>query len=123
MNPDKEQCVATTEAVRSLFAAYLAKDRSKAEALLADDFSFTSPWDDHIGRAQYFEKCWPHGVDFQDIRILKLIADGNEAFATYEAETEEGAVFRNTEFFHTNGTQVVSIDVYFGRTLKEGSEK
>jgi ketosteroid isomerase-like protein len=43
--------------MRAYFAAYENKDRPAMEALLSDDFTFTSPRDDHINRATYFARC------------------------------------------------------------------
>jgi ketosteroid isomerase-like protein len=43
------------ELVRRCFAAYQHKDRAAIEAILADDFHFTSPRDDHIDRREYFD--------------------------------------------------------------------
>lgn len=48
-----------TDAVRALFNAYRAQDRETAERLLADNLTFTSPQDDHIDRATYFQRCFP----------------------------------------------------------------
>lgn len=48
-----------TEIVRASFAAYVDQDREAADALLADDFVFTSPQDDHIDKATWFERCYP----------------------------------------------------------------
>ena len=45
------------EIIRSYFAAYKAKDRKRVEKLLSDDFSFTSPYDDAIDKAAYFDRC------------------------------------------------------------------
>ena len=42
---------------RSAYDAYVSKDRATIEALLADDFNFTSPLDNRIGRATYFARC------------------------------------------------------------------
>jgi ketosteroid isomerase-like protein len=50
-----------SDIIRSLFAAYQAKDR-KLEGLFAEDFIFTSPYDDAIDTATYFERCWPNSV-------------------------------------------------------------
>ena len=42
--------------VRRLFGAYQSKDRKVMEELLSDEFTFTSPYDDHIDRTAYFER-------------------------------------------------------------------
>ncbi|UCI30341.1 MULTISPECIES: hypothetical protein [unclassified Mesorhizobium] len=47
------------ESIRFYFAIYQANERDVAETVLADDFTFTSPCDDAIGRATYFARCWP----------------------------------------------------------------
>jgi len=45
---------------RTCCKAYVTKDRSAIEPLIADDFHFTSPLDNRINRATYFERCWPN---------------------------------------------------------------
>jgi len=49
-------------AVRALFKALISQDRPAAEALLDDHFHFTSPYDDAIDKATYFERCWPNST-------------------------------------------------------------
>ena len=104
----------TADVVRACFAAYRDKDRAALEALIADDFRFTSPYDDRIDRKTYFERCWPNSDRFKSSRIEKLFAQGDEAFALCKIETLSGAKFRNTEFFRVRGGQLVEVQVYFG---------
>jgi ketosteroid isomerase-like protein len=104
----------TAELVRACFEAYRTKDRAAIETLIADDFRFTSPYDDRIDRATYFERCWPNADRFKSNRIVKLCAQGDEAFALYEIETLSGAKFRNTEFFRARNGQLIEVQVYFG---------
>ena len=40
-----------TEIARASYRAYAMKDRAAIEALIADDFHFTSPLDNRIDRA------------------------------------------------------------------------
>jgi ketosteroid isomerase-like protein len=47
------------DTVRAMFDSYLRQDRDLAERLLADEFVFTSPQDDHINRPAFFERCFP----------------------------------------------------------------
>jgi hypothetical protein len=102
---------------RRYFADFVARDRRGVDELLTDDFTFSSPRDDHIGKAKYFERCWPNGDKFRDIRIVKLVTDDDEAFVLYDCETKEGETFRNTELLRFAGEKLREIDVYFGRTL------
>ena len=48
-----------SDIVRSMFAAYRSKDRLAVERVFADDFRFTSPYDDAIDKTACFERCWP----------------------------------------------------------------
>jgi ketosteroid isomerase-like protein len=48
-----------TDLVRRSFAAYMSAARADIEAILHPDFTFTSPYDDHIERHVYFARCWP----------------------------------------------------------------
>jgi hypothetical protein len=36
----------------------MSNDRKVVEDALTDDFRFTSPYDDRIDKATYFERCW-----------------------------------------------------------------
>ncbi len=42
------------------YQAYADKDRDAIEAVIADDFHFTSPLDNRIDRETYFKRCWPN---------------------------------------------------------------
>jgi hypothetical protein len=88
-----------TELIPIYFKAYETKDRSALESTLSDDFTFTSPHDDHIDRATYLERCWPNSKHTGAIHIRKLFDRGNEAFVLYDLEPDNGQPFRNTEFF------------------------
>jgi ketosteroid isomerase-like protein len=100
--------------VRRCYAAYPAHDRKAVEELIAEDFTFTSPRDDHIGRAAYFERCWPNNEKFRAINIEKLFVEGNEAFVRYEGVMLDGATFRCVEFFRVEGGKIRAVEVYFG---------
>src|SRR6188508_1914325 len=89
----------TADVVRACFTAYEEKDRKAIEALIAPEFSFTSPLDDHINRECYFERCWPNSEHLDSFEIEKLFVEGDEAFVKYLARPAGGrAPFRNTEF-------------------------
>ncbi|CAN5703286.1 hypothetical protein BH24ACT14_BH24ACT14_05780 [soil metagenome] len=48
-----------TDIVRACFAAYLAQDQDTAAQLIAENFVFTSPQDDHIDKAAFLQRCFP----------------------------------------------------------------
>jgi ketosteroid isomerase-like protein len=104
-----------TEVVQAIFDAYHAQDRAAAERLMADDLVFTSPQDEHIDRAAYFERCFPTAGQFVSHRILQLVGAGDEGvFIQYEYELASGDVHRNVELITVRGGQVHEIEVYFG---------
>ncbi len=106
--------------VRQTFDAYRARDRAAIERLIANDFRFTSPYDDAIDRATYFERCWPNAERIREFTLERVVVDGDTAFVTYLARTVDGVEFRNTEFHRCRGGQVVGVDVYFGASYKDG---
>jgi ketosteroid isomerase-like protein len=107
-----------SDLVLNCFAAYQSKDREAIEGLLSDDFTFTSPYDDHIGMAAYFERCWPNSDKMRAFRVMKLFEQGNDAFILYEAQFGSEVV-RNTEFFRTEGDKIKAVEVYFGSPTKD----
>lgn len=102
------------EVVRACYAAYETKDRAALEALLAKNFTFTSPLDDCISRERYFERCWPNSEHIDRFHIEKLFIQDDEAFVQYELHPKGKPPFRNTEFFTLRDGQVTHVDVYFG---------
>ncbi len=105
------------DAVRRLFAAYLAQRPDLVAPMLTDGFTFSSPRDDHIDRATYFERCWPKEKVFREIHIEHLIADGDTVIVGYRAEKLDGGSFRNVELMRFAADRIAAVDVYFGRSL------
>ena len=113
-----------SHAIRSYFEAYNTKNRQVVEALLADDFRFTSPYDDQIDRAAYFARCWANAERIKAIRIEEIapvadfpVADltgGDAAFVRYTVETTAGARFRNVEYHRFEDGRLKTVEVYFG---------
>lgn len=103
--------------VRAVFAAYAAKDRAAIERLIAPDFHFTSPLDNRIDRATYFERCWPNSGGIEGFDFVRLLTGDERVAVTYEGRAAGGKRFRNTEIFTLRGDQVVEVEVYFGWSL------
>ena len=99
---------------RSAYQAYVDKDRAAIEAVIGDDFHFTSPRDNRIGRATYFERCWPGSRMLAGFSFVNLVADGARAFVTYEGRWTGGGSFRNTEIVTVRDGRIVDVEVYFG---------
>lgn len=104
-----------TEVVRAAFDAYRAQDRAAAEALIADDYTFTSPQDDHLDKAAFLERCFPTADRFRSQVVLELVPAGADGvFLLYEYELDDGQRFRNTEFSRVEGGRLTETQVFFG---------
>jgi ketosteroid isomerase-like protein len=106
-----------SELIHTYFKAYETKDRAALESTISSDFTFTSPFDDHIDRSTYLERCWPNSERTKTIHIRKLFENGNEAFVLYDLQPSEGKPFRNTEFFVGDGEKIKAVEVYFGSKI------
>ena len=106
--------------IRALFAAYLSNDRKAVEASFTDDFRFTSPYDDRIDKATYFERCWKPSDWIERQELERIFVEGEGAFVTYKCTARDGKSFRNTEFFCFDGDKIKRIDVYYGATYQKG---
>ena len=105
--------------VRGVYKAYEDKDRDAIEALLAEDFHFTSPLDNRLDRAAYFAVCWPNSQSVQQFELVNVAIAGDKAFVTYEGRWKHkgSRAFRNTEVFTVRGGRVVEVEVYFGWSI------
>jgi len=72
MNKDRNIAIA-----RASYEAYVTKDRSAIEPLIADDFHFTSPLDNRINRATYFERCWPNSERIVGFDFIHLVPEAD----------------------------------------------
>jgi len=105
--------------IRALFAAYLSNDRTAVENAFTGDFRFTSPYDDRIDKATYFERCWRASDWIERHELERIFVEGDEALVTYQCVTKAGRTFRNTEFLVFFGEKIKRIDVYFGAAYQD----
>jgi ketosteroid isomerase-like protein len=104
-----------TDTVRALFRSFLAQDRAAAERLVAGEFVFTSPQDDHIDRTAFFERCFPTADRFVSHDLLEVVpTEGDDVFVLYEYELEDGQRHRNAELITVRDGQVTETQVFFG---------
>jgi ketosteroid isomerase-like protein len=108
---------------RQTYEAYIAKDRQALEAIVADEFRFTSPQDNRIDRATYFARCWPGSQAMKDISIVAMAQDGDRVFVTYDARMMDGRAFRNTELLTIRDGKLVEAQVFFGWTLPHEAQE
>lgn len=102
---------------RMSYQAYVDKDRSAIERLIADEFHFSSPLDNRIDRQTYFARCWPNSENMADFKFIHLVQHGERVFVTYEGRNSSGKGFRNTEILTIRDGKLVDAEVYFGWSL------
>jgi ketosteroid isomerase-like protein len=107
----------TISIARKAYQAYVDNDRAAIEAIIADDFHFTSPRDDRIDREAYFERCWKNSETITGFTFVNLVADGEHVFVTYEGRRSTGKPFRNTEIVTLGHGKIVEVEVYFGWSI------
>jgi hypothetical protein len=99
---------------RGCLEAYVAKDRAAVESLIADDYRFTSPIDNALDRETYFARCWPNSKLMNRFDYIYQVEDGDRAFIVYEAQTNDGRTFRNSEVHIVRNGKLIATEVYFG---------
>ena len=102
---------------KAAYKAYVTKDRAALEALLADDFHFTSPLDNRLDRDTYFRRCWPNSAAITGFDFINLVTDADRVFVTYEGRNTDGRRFRNTEILTIRDQHIVDVEVYFGWSI------
>jgi ketosteroid isomerase-like protein len=102
---------------KASYQAYVDKDRAAIEAVIAEDFHFTSPLDNRIDRKNYFERCWPNSETIAGFEYKNLVQDGDCVFVTYEGTSTAGKRFRNTEILNVRDGKITDAEVYFGWTI------
>jgi ketosteroid isomerase-like protein len=102
---------------RRAYQAYVENDRAAIEAVIGDDFHFTSPRDNRIDRQTYFDRCWKNSGTITGFTFIHLVADGERVFVTYEGQRSSGRPFRNTEIVTVRKGKIIDVEVYFGWSL------
>jgi ketosteroid isomerase-like protein len=104
-----------SDVVRACLESYSAQDRDTADRLLAEDFVFTSPQDDHIDKAAFFERCFPTADRFKTHEVLEVVpTEGDDVFVLYEYELQTGQSYRNVELTTVRDGRITETQVFFG---------
>ncbi len=113
---EAESSAATEEIVRKWYKAWVEKDEGQFEALMTDNFTFTSAaGDDHISRSTFKTRCWDTQAKLIERSDLeRVIASGNDAFVKYLCHTTNGKSFRNVEYLRISDGKLEALECYFG---------
>lgn len=103
--------------IRQYYKAYEDDDRNAIEQLLHPQFTFTSPDDDRIDRATYFERCWPPHEHIETFTLHDICADSDRAMVRCQATESSGPGFADVECFEFSDDLISHIEIYFGRAL------
>ena len=109
-----------SDLAKGYYRAYETDDRAFVENNLAEGFTFTSPFDDHIGREEYFRRCWPVKNIHHKFNFVTVMQEGSRVFVAYDAELREpnavhpAARFRNAELMTFENGKLKSVEVFFG---------
>lgn len=110
LNQENEQII------RKYYALWSQQSEWRpVDMLLTDDFTFTSPVDDHISKSAFKTGCW----DTQHALIAghdleRVFVKGDQAFVRYVCRTKNGKSFRNVEYLQLKDKKVQAIECYFG---------
>ncbi|WP_052489116.1 nuclear transport factor 2 family protein [Streptomyces sp. 150FB] len=114
-NAERAQHTENADIVRACMESYIAQDRDTALRLIADDYAFTSPQDEHIGKDAFFERCFPTTERLRRQKILQVLpTSGDDVFVMYEYELKTGERYRNVEVSTVREGRIRQTQVFFG---------
>jgi ketosteroid isomerase-like protein len=99
--------------IRNCFLAWQERNWDFVENVLADDFTFTSLYDDHLGKSEYKQKCWDSVKEIDPFEFITIMEKGNEAFVRYKGRIN-GKLVQNTEHFIFKDGKIKEVTVFFG---------
>ena len=98
-------------------AAFERKDRGMIDAILAADFTFTTPDHARAGRKVFFRDIWPTAMHSLSVFVERVFAQGDEAFVQYTLEQPDKTRMRKVVMLRFRDSQITHADVYLGRPV------
>ncbi|MDQ0736378.1 nuclear transport factor 2 family protein [Arthrobacter agilis] len=106
------------DTVLEFVRAFQEQDEALALSLMAREFTFTSPQDDHLGRDAWLRQCFPSAGHFDaPATTLQLVEVGGVVLHRYEY-TVAGRAYRNVEATRVEDGLVREVEVYFGGAVQ-----
>jgi ketosteroid isomerase-like protein len=110
LSPKSEQLI------RKYYAAWENGNWNTLAGLLTDDFTFSSPNDDHDSKSLFHTRCWAPNVKLIGHFDLQQIAgNGDDALVMYVLHTKNDKKIENIEYLHMRDGKVASVRCYFGQ--------
>jgi hypothetical protein len=107
------------DVVRACLQAYVDKDRASIEALLDDDYHFTSPLDNEPDRAAYLDICWPNSAaigGFEDIYRRRTVTAPSSCTRPARRQANVSAIAKCTPYATASSSRPRSISAGTYRT-------
>jgi ketosteroid isomerase-like protein len=90
-------------------------DWSLMSQILADDFTFTSPLDDHLKIDVFKKSCWgPNAAKIKSIDVQEITMNGDAIFVIGNGYNTDGKLFRNCDYFRLKEGKIVAYECFFG---------
>jgi len=99
--------------IEKIFKAWETRDWDFVASGLAEDFTFTSPYDDHINKKEFKEKCWDTIKEIGEFEIVTIVEGDSEAFVRCR-NTLNGEKVQNAEQFIFESDKLKEVVVFFG---------
>lgn len=99
----------TRDVVRGYYAAWAARDKDAAAALMADDLRHASVWGIWESSAAYLEEFENFSAGLTGIEFVREVYDGEQAFVLFRVVTESGAWFTGTDLVTVSDGKVSEI--------------
>ena len=115
-----KQGATSEETVRKWYKAWEKTDMDQFLALMAGNFTFTSPvpGDDHISASEFRTRCWNTQAGFiERFDLEHVLSNDDEVFVRYLCHTKNGKSFRNVEYFGLGNGKVEALECYFGGNM------
>jgi ketosteroid isomerase-like protein len=115
-----KQSTTGEEIVRKWYKTWEKTDADQFVALMAGNFTFTSPvpGDDHISAVEFKKRCWDTQIGFiERFDLEHVLGNDDEVFVRYLCHTKNGKSFRNVEYFRLRAGKVEALECYFGGNM------
>lgn len=101
--------------IEKIFKAWTDRNWDFFESGLAEDFTFTTQYDDHIDKTTFKSKCWDTVKQIGEFEIVTLLEGENEAFVRYKNTINDEKVQNAEQFVFDTEEKIKSVTVFFGR--------
>lgn len=102
--------------VRAYYATWEKGSWPALDSLLTDDFTFTSPNDDHDSKSLFHSRCWTPNVKLiRHFDLQQIAGTGNDVLVMYVLHIKNGKKIENVEYLRIRDGKVASVRCYFGQ--------